>query len=85
MRKPIFPIVRNDLNNTRKGSDFLGTPGRIAAGHDDSGVGIFARDLPDNLTCALIGGARHRAGIHDNQIGVLRARRGAAGADQLLL
>ena len=85
MRKPIFPIVRNYLNDTRKGSDFLRTPGRIAAGHDDSGAGIFARDLADNLTCALIGGARDRAGIHDNQIGVLRARRGAAGADQLLL
>ena len=76
--KLIFPIVRNNLNDTGKGSDFVRTPRRIAAGHDDAGAGIFTRNLANDLTCALIGRARDRAGIHHDQIGVLRARRSAA-------
>ena len=85
LRQPIFAIVRNYLNDTRKCGDFVRPPRRIAAGHDDSGARILARDLPDDLPRALIRRAGDRAGIHDDHIGIVWCRYRPARADQLLL
>ena len=53
--------------------DLVGPPGRVAAGHDDCAAGIGARDAADRLPRALIGARRHRAGVDDDEVGVLPA------------
>ena len=61
------------MTRTTLGScpNLFGTPGRVAAGHDDSRGGIGASHAPDGLSRPLIGGGRHRAGVHDDEISLL--------------
>ncbi len=85
-REVVFSFVGDDLHDARKAGDLVGTPRRVAAGDDDSGVGVFTRDLSDDLPRALIGCARDRTRIYDDEIGVVRPRcAGTSGGNQLLL
>ena len=84
-RQIVLAIVRHDLDRAGKSRDIVGTPSGIAPRHDNAGVRIFPRDFPHDLTCRLIGGTRDRAGIDDDDVGVLGGGDSSAARDELLL
>jgi hypothetical protein len=63
----------------------VGTAGGVTTCDDNPGVGIDARDSTHGLARALIGAGRHRTGIDDHDVGVLRHISSGPGSEQLLL
>ena len=82
--KRVLPIVGNDLHHAGQRRDLVGPPRGVAARDDDAGGRILPRNFPDDLAGALIGSARHRAGVHDHQVGVRESCGRPAVRDQLL-
>jgi hypothetical protein len=85
LEKPILLPIRHDSNDVGQLCEIPRLPGGVAAGHDDAGGRIVASDAADRLAGALIGGGRHRAGVHDHQVSAGWSRLDRAAAPQVLL
>ena len=59
--------VSDDLGDSGKRGNFRRRALRIAAGHDDLGLGIIAVNAADGSTGILIGGGCDGAGIQDDK------------------
>jgi hypothetical protein len=73
------------VRDVRKRPDFIRPARGIAAGDDDAGVRVVARDATDRLTRALVGGRGHRTTVDDHEVRSIRRRRNGAAGAQLFL
>ena len=72
--RPIAPEEDRPRPNVRKLRDLLWRAGGIAPHDDDPRAGVPLAKLPDDLSALGISLSRHRASVHDAQIGNLIGR-----------
>lgn len=66
--------ISNDTGDAGQGGNLLWCALGIAAGHDNLALGILATNAADAGACVPVGRGSNRAGIQNDDLGVLRIR-----------
>ena len=64
-------VTLDDVDDAGHGAIRLGLEGRGAPGHHDARVGPLPTKSPDEASGVGVGLVRHRAGVHDEEVGIL--------------